>query len=252
MTRALSITELAELLARDPGGEFAFESAGFDAGTFDSDDLDVFDAGQAAQPRSAADFEASSGNAAQAYGEASPSGPRHFAPNPDIARALGVMPQSSDEDPIRQAWKSGFEDGVATEKRLAREMQGEDVAALTAFGDQVRQIDAAGMQMLESRIRDAVVALCRQVIDDCPIAPELLATRIQTAVRMLAAGHNEKRVEVSPGDLKLLGGLLPAEWTLTANPDLTRGAIRVMTPEGGIEDGPEQWKLALEEAIRTC
>jgi flagellar assembly protein FliH len=78
------------------------------------------------------------------------------------------------------------------------------------------------------------------------------AARIQTAVRLFAAAHNEKTVEVNPADLKLLGGLLPAEWKLVANAEMARSAIRVLTPEGGVEDGPEQWKLALEEAIRTC
>lgn len=249
MTRALSITELAGLLAQgDDEGETAFETKGFE-GDGPAPDTDTF--GQPVQPLSIAELAAPMART-MGHAEAGPAMPRHFSPDPDIARALGVMPQSSEDDPIRQAWKSGFEDGVATEKRLAREMQGEDVEALTALGGQIHQIDTASLQVLESRMRDAVVALCRQVIDDCVIAPDRLAARIQIAVRMLSATHNEKRVEVSPADFKLLGGQLPAEWALTANPDLARGAIRVMTPEGGVEDGPEHWKLALEEAIRTC
>jgi flagellar assembly protein FliH len=162
------------------------------------------------------------------------------------------MPSPAEDDPIRAAWKAGFEDGVATEKRLSLEMRGEDLDALNHLRDQVRQIGTASIHMLESRMREAVVALCRQVIDDCEIPPERLATRIETAVRMLSSAHNEKTIEVSPQDFKLLGGLLPAEWTVVPNPALTRGAIRVTTPDGGVEDGPEQWKLALEEAIRTC
>ena len=241
MSRALSITELAEMLER---AEAASEAAGFDARDFDT--------GAPFHETTEPGAMASPATGAPAHVDQMPSGPRHFAPDPDIARALGMVPQPSDEDPIRQAWKSGFEDGVATEKRLAREMHGEDVEILTRLSDQVHQIDAAGMQMLESRMREAVVSLCRQVIDDCPIDPDRLAARIQTAVRLFAVGHNKKTVEVSPADFKLLGGLLPAEWTLVANVDMGRGAIRVLTPEGGVEDGPEQWKLALEEAIRTC
>lgn len=243
MAKALSITELADMLARGSDDEPGFESMCPDDGPAES-------AAPGSRPPTAE--RASVPMGAAGLGEPAPPAPRHFSPDPDISRALGMVPQSSDEDPIRQAWKSGFEDGVATEKRLAREAQAEDVAALDALRGQVHQIDASGMQMLESRMRDAVVALCRQVIDDCPIAPDRLAARIQAAVRMLAATHNEKRVEVSPADFKLLGGHLPAEWTLLANPDLGRGAMRVMTAEGGIEDGPEHWKLALEEAIRTC
>ncbi|MGV3482313.1 MAG: FliH/SctL family protein [Sphingobium sp.] len=249
MTRALSISELAVLLAQgDEESEPAFESTGFESGSAEAP-MPETELSVPSMPIAELAVHAARAAAAAEPGSVMP---RHFSPDPDIARALGVMPQSSEDDPIRQAWKSGFEDGVATEKRLAREMQGEDVAALTALGEQIHQIDAASLHMLESRLRDAVVALCRQVIDDCVIAPDRLAARIQVAVRMLAATHSEKRVEVSPTDFKLLGGQLPAEWTVTANPDLARGAIRVMTPEGGVEDGPEHWKLALEEAIRTC
>jgi len=239
MPRALSITELADLLARTPDAD---DAAAFDAHEFDVPGPDAAQAQGGGAPAPIAPMPAD---------PASP-GPRHFAPDPDIARALGMVPQPSEEDPIRQAWKSGFEDGVATEKRLAREMHGEDMEKLAHLGDQVQQIDAASMHMLESRMREAVISLCRQVIDDCPIDPDRLAARIQAAVRLLATTHNEKTVEVSPADFKLLGNLLPTEWKLVANPDIARGAIRVLTPEGGVEDGPEQWKLALEEAIRTC
>jgi flagellar assembly protein FliH len=241
MSRALSITELAEMLER---AEATNEASGFDARDFNT--------GAPFHETTEPDKMASPETGAQLHAEQMPSGPRHFAPDPDIARALGMVPQPSNEDPIRQAWKSGFEDGVATEKRLAREMQGEDTEILTRIGDQVHQIDAAARQMLESRMREAVVSLCRQVIDECPIDADRLAARIQTAVRLFAAAHNEKTVEVNPADLKLLGGLLPAEWKLVANAEMARSAIRVLTPEGGVEDGPEQWKLALEEAIRTC
>lgn len=235
MSKALSITELADLLARNAG---EYEEQSYDMPVPHDDvmpDLDAADAEQALAPVDAF-------------------APRHFTPDPDVARVTGMaaIPQPSDEDPIRAAWKAGFEDGIATEKRLTREMRGEDMEAINGLRDQVRQIDIAAIQMMESRMREAVVALCHQVIDECPVSADRLVARIQTAVRMMTASHNHKSIEVSPEDLPLITGLLPQEWAVRANPDIARGAIRVISPEGGVEDGPEQWKLALEEAIRTC
>jgi len=232
MSRALSITELADMLARGVEG-------------WQSGAIGVADAPPPLPVNDEIDGAEDDDDGAAPM-------PRHFAPDPGIARALGVSPQLSDEDPIRQAWKSGFEDGVATEKRLMREMRGEDSEALAQLAEHMRRIAAADVQMLESRMREAVVALCRQVIDDCTVPPERLAARIETAVRMLAAAHNEKTIEVNPVDAELLRGLLPAEWVLAPNAEIARGGIRVTTRDGGVEDGPEHWKLALEEAIRTC
>jgi flagellar assembly protein FliH len=233
MSKALSITELADMLERVPD---IYEPVSFDP---------------ALSPE-AAGFAEAPGFGGPVSHEPAPASPRHFAPSTEIARALNAMPQPGDADPIRQAWKAGFDDGVATEKRLALEMRGEDIHATAALGDQIRQIGADAVLMLESRMREAVVVLCRQVIDECEVPTERLAARIETAVRMLATAHNAKTIEVSPQDHPLLIGLLPAEWTLAANPALVRGAMRVTTVDGGIEDGPEHWKLALEEAIRTC
>lgn len=229
MSKALSITELADILSR---GDAGWKPGSLGAGT-------------GAAPAAIDDI-------AEAPADHGMPAPRHFAPDPAIARALAAAPHLADDDPIRQAWKSGFEDGVATEKRIAREMQGEEAEALAQLAEQIRRIGAADIQMIESRMREAVVALCRQVIDDCMVAPERLAARIETAVRMLATAHNEKTIEVNPADAERLHGLLPAEWALAPNPELAHGAIRVTTRDGGIEDGPEHWKLAIEEAIRTC
>lgn len=237
MSKALSIAELANLLDRADG---AYRDQPF-PGTAPIGMLDEDGPGLA---------EAALG-ALVPVGHAA-SAPRHFSPDPNVAKATPATLQPGEDDPIRMAWKAGFEDGIATEKRVALEMRGEDLDALNHMRDQVRQIGAAGMQMLESRIRETVISLCRQVIDECPISAEKLSERVQAAVRMLAGSHDEKTIEVSPQDQRLLAGMLPAEWIVTGNPALARGALRVVTPGGGVEDGPDHWKLALEEAIRTC
>lgn len=234
MSRALSIAELAELLA---GTWKTEEGPSFQ-------NLDALPIARADQ----AEF-IETGFAVQGAGGGSV--PRHFAPSLDHAQTSGGLPVP-DEDPIRAAWTAGFENGVATEKRLALEGREQDLEAIGLLQGQVRQIDTESIQQIEIRMREAVIALCRQVIDDCPIPVDRLAERIRTAVKMIVKPHNERTICVNPADLPLLTGSLPAEWKLVGSPDLPRGGMRVATAEGGIEDGPEQWKLALEEAIRTC
>ena len=56
---------------------------------------------------------------------------------------------------------------------------------------------------------------------------------------------------LQPG-LALIAPLLPADWTFTPDPALDRGALRIENGDGGVEDGPEQWRLAVLEALRLC
>ena len=39
---------------------------------------------------------------------------------------------------------------------------------------------------------------------------------------------------------------------LRADASVERGGLRVETEDGGVEDGPEQWRRAIEEALGSC
>lgn len=232
MSKALSINELTELL----GNHYTKEEAEFQP----------IDSAETARP---IDMAALAQTAVQLQAAATATDATYSIAPADRA---GEGEQKTTEEALRQAWEAGFESGVAMERRLTRETSSQDRELLMQMRDEIKQINDDGVKMLENRLREAVLALCRQAIDDISIAPDRLAARIQAAVKQLVSSHNEKVIEVSPGDLDALRATLPAEWKLVANADLPRGAIRVATPEGGIEDGPDQWKQALEEAIRTC
>lgn len=237
MSKALSISELTDLL----GNHWTTE---------DPTDFQPLARGETARPADMAALAQAALQLQAAAAHSEPAPPATTAGEP--ASRAGDPGSASPEDPLRQAWEAGFESGIAMERRLSREANAADRELLEKLRDEIRLINGDGQQMLESRIREAVLALCRQAIDDHSLSPERLATRVETAVKMLAATHNEKTIEVSQSDFDLLRGTLPEEWKLIAIPELSRGTVRVVTPEGGVEDGPEQWKLALEEAIRTC
>ena len=81
---------------------------------------------------------------------------------------------------------------------------------------------------------------------------EGLAARILAAVAMLRRTQDERRVLLNPDDLLLLEGRLPAGFEVEADPSVERGGLRIETADGGIEDGPSQWRRILAEAFREC
>ncbi len=76
--------------------------------------------------------------------------------------------------------------------------------------------------------------------------------RIDKAVSMLARADDDRVIRLHPDDLALIGPRLAAEWDVQADPALERGALRVESGNGGVEDGPEQWRRAIAEAFHQC
>ena len=55
-----------------------------------------------------------------------------------------------------------------------------------------------------------------------------------------------------PEDLELVKASVPASLELVADGSVERGGLRVETDDGGVEDGPQQWRRALAEIFDTC
>ena len=69
---------------------------------------------------------------------------------------------------------------------------------------------------------------------------------------MLARADDERVLRLHPDDLALIAGQLPEGLPVLADPVLERGGLRVETSNGGVEDGPEQWRRAIAEALSAC
>ncbi|MFA7585716.1 MAG: FliH/SctL family protein, partial [Novosphingobium sp.] len=79
-----------------------------------------------------------------------------------------------------------------------------------------------------------------------------LMRRIDKAAAMLARADDERVIRLNPFDLDLLAPRLGGDWIVQPDPALPRGALRVETATGGVEDGPEQWRHAIQEALHQC
>ena len=80
----------------------------------------------------------------------------------------------------------------------------------------------------------------------------MLAVRAQRAAAMLARADDERVLRLHPADLKLVALRLPEGLAVLEDPALERGALRIESSSGGVEDGPEHWRRAIAEAVALC
>lgn len=155
-------------------------------------------------------------------------------------------------DPVEEAFAQGYAEGHAQATAEAARRDAERDAARGAVEMALARFDAQAVQDLEERLRQTVLALCEQAIMPLAVDPEGLAARITRAVAMLQRAQDEKRVLLHPDDLALVADRVPAGLKIDPDPRVERGALRIETEDGGVEDGPGQWRRILAEAFREC
>lgn len=161
-------------------------------------------------------------------------------------------PQTEPEDPLAQAWAEGFAAGTEQARAEAESLAEQTAAAREGLALSLARLDTQMAEDLRLRLRDTVVALCETAILPLTLDPEGLRLRIDRAVAMLARADDERTIRLHPDDMSLLAPSMPDDWHLEADPSLERGSLRVETPGGGVEDGPEQWRRAITEALHQC
>ena len=184
-----------------------------------------------------------------------------FLCDPRFARALPPPPQASftpmpepdHEDPLEQARAQGYAQGQADACAQAEALAATQDAARHRLEAAFRAIDARELDALETRLRETVQALCESVLADAALDPAGLAARVRRAAQMLARAEDQRVIRLHPEDFALLGHHLPAgwpeDWHYEPDPALERGTVRVDGAMGGVEDGPAQWRKALDEAL---
>lgn len=161
-------------------------------------------------------------------------------------------PVEAPQDPVELAFADGFTAGVdATMADAAARIEA-DVAAREALGLSLARLDGGLAEELRQRFIDTVMALCEATLVPFALDMDALAARVTRAVAMLSRADDERVIRLNPEDLKLVAGKLDQQWTVSPDPSLARGELRVETANGGVEDGPAQWRRALAEAFESC
>lgn len=153
-------------------------------------------------------------------------------------------------DPIAQAYARGYAEGAEAATAAAQAQAAAADAARHRIETALARIDASEIDAFADRLRDTVLALCNAVLAEAALAPEALARRVTAAAAMFSRAGDERVIRLNPEDLVLVESRLPDSWHCEPDPLLERGAVRVETAGGGVEQGPAQWRAALEEALR--
>ena len=177
-----------------------------------------------------------------------------FARDPRFSTLLASPPVESaaEPDPVAEAYARGFAEGAAMARDEALHAKREREAARAAIELAFARFDETSAAELSERLRQTVHALCEEAVLPLALDAEGLAARIRTAVTMLRRTQDVRRVLLNPDDVLLVEGHLPVGLEVEADPSVERGALRIETADGGIEDGPSQWRRILAEAFREC
>lgn len=185
-------------------------------------------------------------------------GPTGFRRSTRFAAALAVPhavppePDAPGDDPIANAYSEGFTAGYALAESRAEDSTRFEAAARETLALSFARLDQELEHELQLRLRDTVAALCEAAIAPLAIDEDALMRRIATAVSMLARADDERVIRLHPDDMALVSPRLSAEWQVKPDPTLERGALRVESSNGGIEDGPAVWRRSIAEALHQC
>jgi flagellar assembly protein FliH len=170
------------------------------------------------------------------------------APAPEPQRA----PEPEPEDPLAIAFAEGYAAGAADAQALAAQEAQTEAAAREGLTLAFAKLDAELEDELRQRLRDTVAALCEASIAPLALDEDALLRRIERAVSLLARADDERLIRLHPDDVALLSQRFAADWQVLPDRTLERGAIRVETANGGVEDSPELWRRAIAEALHQC
>lgn len=177
-------------------------------------------------------------------------GEQEPVPEPKVERP--PVPEEEAPDPIAEAYTAGFSAGYEQALAETQARAAEDAAAFERLKLAFARLDTTLEEELRLRLRDTVAALCETAIAPLTIDKDALMRRITRAVSMMARADDERVIHLHPDDIKLLSADLLKDWKVQPEPKLERGTIRIESRDGGVEDGPATWRLAIAEAMHQC
>ena len=179
--------------------------------------------------------------------------PGGFAPDPRFMAAVATAAApAAPPDPLGAAWDDGHVAGYA---QAAAAAAAAEVLAAEARGRielALLRLDRDLAEQLRQRLGSAVRALCEASLVPLALDPGMLAARVERATAMLSRADDERVLRLNPDDLDLVAGRLPEGLAVLADPALERGALRLETANGGVEDGPAHWARVIADAVAQC
>lgn len=161
-----------------------------------------------------------------------------YADGQTVARSVPTHSAvEENEDPLEQmrieAFTMGFEEG----HRVASETLAADQQAMADLTEALGQL-APASGTLSTMLSSAVIRLVAQIVGEVEVDTALLLERCQTVATFIEDNEGKTALHLNPEDVPLIeeaGIGVP----IIADANLRRGAVRLDTAEGWIEDGPD-------------
>lgn len=171
---------------------------------------------------------------------------------PELPPPAKLQEEHDAPDPVDEAFAQGFAAGYEQALEEAKARAEAEATAREGLALSLARLDAGQEEELRMRLRETVAALCESAIAPLAIDEGALLRRIEAAVAMLARADDDRVIRLHPDDVKLLSPRMSAEWKVEPEAKIERGTIRIETANGGVEDGPATWRIAIAEALQRC
>ena len=175
-----------------------------------------------------------------------------FTPDPRFAGSFAAATTLDPDDLRARSWNEGYAAGCAETQHAADVAATEQAAARCRIELTLARLDADQQELLRQRLFAAIEVLCEASLAPLLLDRNALTARVERAAAMLARADDERVLRLNPADIELVAGSLPIGLELRPDPALERGALRLETANGGVEDGPAHWRRAIAEALTQC
>ena len=175
-----------------------------------------------------------------------------FSADPRFAGALAAASARDPEAEQASMWAEGHAAGRAEAEAECGARIAERDAAQARLRITLARLNAEQEELLRQRLYATIEALCEASLAPLRLDREALLARVRRAAAMLARADDERVLRLHPDDLALIGPALPDGLEARPDPALERGALRLETANGGVEDGPAHWRRAIAEALAQC
>lgn len=166
----------------------------------------------------------------------------HRAPFKALLTAT-TSPAKSDAVPCEYAR------GLADGQNLAEAAFALERAALqniVASADALQPDTGPELSLL---IRETVVRLVSQIVDQITIEPGHLEQQIERAIAIMTNADEARQIMLNPEDANLIGGTVNG-LAVKSDPELARGTIRIECSQGWIEHGTAFGLERLRECLQ--
>jgi flagellar assembly protein FliH len=237
-----------------PGGGFAATTPlGFAAG-FAGRHADIGDALRRAFAPPAAFAPTAPGQPARPAPAPVADGPRHFHPadraaNPTEGWDPFEAPTVSSDAAIAAARTEGYADGLLAARDEASAARMQDQALLASLAAALADAAWLDRERFARQLRQTVLALIAQLVDEAGIDGDRLAARVAAATDLLADSAECSMLRLHPDDLPLVQGRLPSTVFAVADAAIARGAFSLEAASTIVEDSPERWLEQLGQVI---